>query len=113
MKYYNIETFVIRKGDNQMLTLKQIADAARAAAEEYPIKNIYLFGSYANGTATTDSDVDLLVEFIRDGGISLLTIISLKHRLEDLLGRSVDVISYPIPDDSILEIERTVPLYAA
>ncbi len=96
-----------------MLTIEQITKAASAAAKEYPIKSISLFGSYANGTSTEDSDVDLLVEFIRDGGISLLTIISLKYRMEDLLGKTVDVVSVPIPEDSLLEIERAVPLYAA
>jgi predicted nucleotidyltransferase len=41
-----------------MLTIQQFAD--RIAAEFQP-ERIILFGSYAYGTATPDSDVDLLV----------------------------------------------------
>ena len=96
-----------------MLTINQIAEAAKTAAAEYPITRIDLFGSYANGTNTENSDVDLLVEFDRSQIITLLTLSGLKIRMEELLNTPVDVISSPIPKDSILEIEKVVPLYAA
>ena len=96
-----------------MLTLEQIADAAKAVAAEYPIARIDLFGSYANGTNTEKSDVDILVEFNKGERITLITLSGLKLRLEELLNISVDVISSPIPDGSILEIEKVVSLYAA
>ena len=95
-----------------MLTIDQITEAAKTAAAEYPITRIDLFGSYANGTNTEKSDVDLLVEF-ETAAISLLTLSSLKIRMEELLNISVDVIHSPIPEDSIIEIEKVVPLYAA
>ena len=44
-----------------MLTLEMIRQAVRQAAAEYPVKRVELFGSYANGTADADSDVDFLV----------------------------------------------------
>ena len=96
-----------------MLTINQIAEAAKTAAAEYPITRIDLFGSYANGTNTENSDVDLLVEFDRSQIITLLTLSGLKIRMEELLNTPVDVISSPIPKDSILEIEKVVSLYAA
>ncbi len=96
-----------------MLTLDQITNAAKKVAKEYPIKAIHLFGSYANGTNTENSDVDLLVEFIENNGVSLITICSLKIRMEELLNKEVDVIHAPIPENSILEIDKVVPLYAA
>lgn len=96
-----------------MLTLEQIADAAKTVAAEYPIARIDLFGSYANGTNTEKSDVDILVEFNKGERITLITLSGLKLRLEELLNISVDVISSPIPDGSILEIEKVVSLYAA
>ena len=96
-----------------MLTISQITEAAKTAAAEYPIKRIDLFGSYANGTNTEKSDVDLLVEFSKNARVSLLTLSSLKNRIEELLNTPVDVIHSPIPEDSILEIEKVVPLYAA
>ncbi len=95
-----------------MLTLNQIAEAARTAAEEYPVTRIDLFGSYANGTNTKDSDVDLLVEF-ESQYVSLLVLSGLKIRLEELLNTPVDIVHYPAPEGSVLEIEKVVPIYAA
>ena len=100
------------KGVDAMLTIKQISDAAETVAKEFPILSISLFGSYADGRNTPNSDVDLLIEF-KNVHVSLLTLISIKYRFEDLLGVSVDVIHAPIPKDSILEINKVVPLYAA
>lgn len=94
-----------------MLTIKQIEEAAIIAANEFPIKSINLFGSYASGKNTPRSDVDLLVEFTKP--ITLITLCSLKLRMEELLGTSVDVIHAPVSEDSIIEIDKVVPLYAA
>ena len=95
-----------------MLSLQQIIDAANIAAKEYPITRIELFGSYADGRNTPESDVDLLVEF-KTRSISLITLCSLKNRMEELLGTPVDVIHSPIPKGSIIEVGKVVPLYAA
>ena len=95
-----------------MLTIEQITAAAQTVAKEYPITKIELFGSYANGTNTPDSDVDLLIEF-KTSSISLITLSSVKNRMEELLNTPVDVIHSPIPKGSILEIDKVVPLYAA
>ena len=94
-----------------MLTIREIADAAKTAAAEFPIKRMDLFGSYANGTSTDKSDVDLLVEFTQP--ITLITLCSLKLRMEELLGISVDVIHAPISEDSMIELDKVVALYAA
>ena len=96
-----------------MLTIDQITTAAETVAKEFPIKTITLFGSYAEGTNTEQSDVDLLVEFSPDSCITLLTISGIKIMMEELLKTSVDVITVPIPKDSILEINKVVQLYAA
>ena len=95
-----------------MLTLQQILDSISLVAQEYPIKKAELFGSYANGTNHADSDVDLLLEF-EQPHVSLLTLNSVKYRLEDILNANVDVVHGPLPQDSLLEIERRIPLYGA
>ena len=46
-----------------MLTVQQIADSVSVASREYPLRKVELFGSYASGKNTPQSDVDLLVEF--------------------------------------------------
>ena len=94
-----------------MLTIKQIENAAKTVAHEFPIKDIKLFGSYANGTNTPESDVDLLVEFSKP--ITLIILCSLKFRLEEILDAPVDVIHTPVSKDSIIEIDKVVSLYAA
>ena len=96
-----------------MLTIKQISDAAKTVAKEFPIIGIHLFGSYAENRNTKDSDVDILVEFSPQSRVTLLTICAVKCRMEELLNTPVDVITLPIPRDSILEINKVVPLYAA
>ena len=58
--------------------------------EQFGVKQLALFGSFAAGTATKDSDVDLVVEFDRPVGLKF---VSLAGYLEKLLGRKVDVLT--------------------
>ena len=44
-----------------MVTMGQIREVSRRIAAEFRPRRIVLFGSYASGTATEDSDVDLLI----------------------------------------------------
>ena len=95
------------------MRVKEIDEIKRAilkVAEEYPLKKVKLFGSYANNKANGNSDIDLLVEF-KNNDVTLLTLTSLKYRLEDLLGIDVDIIEMPVPKESIIQIERTIDLY--
>ena len=96
-----------------MLTIEQIMTAAETVAKEFPITGISLFGSYAEKRNTEDSDVDILVEFSSQISVTLLTVCAVKYRMEELLNTPVDVITLPIPEDSILEINKALPLYAA
>lgn len=90
--------------------IDEIKHAILKVSCEYPLKKVKLFGSYADNKANDDSDIDLLVEF-NNNEITLLTLTGLKYRLEDLLGINVDIIEMPVPEDSILQIERTMDLY--
>ena len=95
-----------------MLTIQQIADSVNVASREYPLRKVELFGSYASGKNTSQSDVDLLVEFTQPR-VSVLTISALQVRMEELLGTDVDIIHGPLPEDSLLEVNRRIPLYGA
>lgn len=55
----------------------------------YGVKSLAIFGSVARGEARPDSDVDILVEFERPVGF--FRFVRLKRRLEELLGRNVDL----------------------
>ena len=65
------------------------------------IDKLYLFGSYARGEETQDSDVDLFVEFNDDA--SLLDHSKLHVEIEDLLDRKVDLVTSE-KDDPFLEL---------
>lgn len=95
-----------------MLTIKRITEIVSEVAREYDVRKITLFGSYADGRNTSESDIDLLVEFNSEN-VSLLTIASLKYRLEELFGVDVDVIHAPLDKDAMIMPQRMVEIYAA
>ena len=45
----------------EILSLEMIAEIVKPIAIKYQVEAIYLFGSYARGEATADSDLDFLV----------------------------------------------------
>ncbi len=77
-----------------MLTRETLAELLRKEyaylASEYGVKRIGFFGSYAGGTPTETSDVDLVVEFDRPIGFRF---VEFTEHLEHLLGRRVDVLT--------------------
>ena len=93
-----------------MLTHEQIVLAVEKAATKFPLTKVSYFGSYADGKATEESDLDVLVEFTTDA-VSLLKIIDLKHNLEEELSIKVDVLHAPLPEKSRLIIRKTIPVY--
>ncbi|MEX2162291.1 MAG: nucleotidyltransferase family protein [Anaerolineales bacterium] len=60
-------------------------------ATKHGARNVRVFGSVARGQATTDSDLDLLVEL--EPGRTLLDHAGLLLDLQDLLGIDVDVVT--------------------
>ncbi len=73
----------------------QLRDTISSYFATQPVQKAWLFGSYARGEETADSDVDILVVFDKDGGksISLLKHIKIALELEDILGKKVDLIT--------------------
>ncbi len=68
------------------------------------VSSLAVFGSVARGDSSPDSDLDLLVEFIRP--IGLFEFIRLKLFLERVTGRRVDLVTpdalHPVLKDQIL-----------
>jgi predicted nucleotidyltransferase len=52
-----------------------------------------LFGSVARGDATSNSDIDLLVDLLPGGGNELLRVSGIAEELSVLLGIRVDVVA--------------------
>lgn len=59
--------------------------------EKYSVSYLGVFGSYIRGEQTSDSDLDVLVEFDKTPG--LLKYIELEYYLSDLLGVKVDLVT--------------------
>jgi predicted nucleotidyltransferase len=59
-------------------------------AAGYGVSSLALFGSYVRGEQRADSDLDVLVTFVRKPG--LFRFIALENELSDLLGVKVDLV---------------------
>ncbi|SOD89391.1 nucleotidyltransferase family protein [Caenispirillum bisanense] len=61
--------------------------------ERFGIASLALFGSTVRNTARRESDVDLLVEFQEGRPDGMLEFVELKHVLESIVGRPVDLVT--------------------
>jgi len=61
--------------------------------EKYRIPAMYLFGSYARGEATEDSDLDFLIDTTGTDLTSLLRLGALYCDLEEAFGKRIDLIT--------------------
>ena len=77
------------------MTLEKIKLIAHPACREFGVKRLDLFGSLSRGTATADSDVDLIVEFENPDIHPSKRFFGLLHRLEDELQCKVDLLTIP------------------
>lgn len=76
------------------IDLNDIKNKAIPILKEAGVSRSAIFGSYVRGDNTEKSDVDILVELPSDK--SLFDVIDLKLKLEDTLGKSVDIIEYDV-----------------
>lgn len=72
-----------------ILSLSRIKEIVKPIALKYKVKEIYLFGSYARGEATSESDLDFLVFGGEDFKLTL--IFSLAEELREAFQKNVDV----------------------
>ena len=70
----------------------QIEDKSfTAILQKYHVKELAICGSRSRGDYRNGSDIDFLVEFLKDSRIDLFDFVELKLELEDLLGIQVDL----------------------
>ncbi len=74
-----------------MLDISTIQTQIAPLCKRHDILWLGLFGSFARGEDTDESDMDFLVEFSRRK--SLLALIRLKNELNEVLGRQVDLVT--------------------
>lgn len=84
--------------------LEDIKKKALPILKEVGVSRSSLFGSIVRGETRKDSDIDMLVELPK--GRSLLDLVRLQRKLEEALGKKVDVVTYssihPLLKDYIL-----------
>lgn len=74
-----------------MPDIDEIQRIVAPIAHFYGVKRLYLFGSYAKGTASEKSDVDLLVE--KGKPMSLLKLSGMRQMVQEALNLSVDLVT--------------------
>jgi predicted nucleotidyltransferase len=70
--------------------LEQLRTIKPALQQEFPLRRMALFGSWARNEQSEGSDVDILVEVDPSLGLRFVT---LAERLESLLEQHVDLVS--------------------
>lgn len=98
-------------GEGMSPSMRKLLAARRpgilAAAAAGGARNVRLFGSAARGEEGADSDVDFVVSL--DPGRTLLDLTRIETRLEQLMGRRVDVVT----EESVREPIRSTALREA
>ena len=72
---------------------EQLSRLVTPIAVKYHIPAVYLFGSYARGTAREYSDIDLLIDTSGTEIKSLLQLSAIMLELEAVTGKTVDLIT--------------------
>jgi len=86
-------------------SIEEIKQKILPILNNYGVKRVALFGSCVRDEMDEDSDIDILVDIEAD--ISLLDFVGLKQRIEEILGRKIDLVEYntlkPLLRDKILK----------
>ena len=83
MCYNKIMIFTIDEIRNKINENKQFFE------RNFSVKNFFLFGSYAKGLQTNESDIDLLVEFSKE--VDMFTMVDLQECLANLFNKKIDL----------------------
>ena len=73
-------------------TIQAIKKRVLPILKQHGIKRAAVFGSYASGLQTRNSDVDILVDIRKN--ISLLDFVGIKLQIEEALHKKIDLVEY-------------------
>ena len=75
------------------MSRNDIISSVREYFKDQPVQRAWIFGSYARGEETPDSDIDLLVVFDHQNAeIGLMEYVRMINDLTNRLGRQVDLV---------------------
>jgi len=75
------------------MTLDEIEKVVTPACDQFNVRRLDVFGSFARGEADSSSDIDLLVEFDDPADRPSKRFFGLLHYLEDHLDRQIDLVT--------------------
>lgn len=76
-----------------MISLADITSVVSRVLPHYDVRQAYLFGSFARGDQTPDSDIDLRLAC--GDSMTFGSLYELSLELEEKLGRKVDIVTNP------------------
>ena len=98
---------------NNMKSIEEIKAAVSKHAPQYHIKSVKLFGSYATGKATENSDIDLLVEYEQEP--SIMSFYAFKDHIKNELKTPVDTLQFPLKEHLLFypnfKVTKTIDIY--
>lgn len=74
------------------ISVNEIKNKVLPVLKEAGVTRSSLFGSYVHGEQKENSDIDILIDLPKDK--SLFDVVELKYKLEDVLGKKVDLVEY-------------------
>ena len=77
-----------------MISPSDISTAVSRVLARYDVREAYLFGTFARGEQTPDSDIDL--RLVCGSTMTFGTLYELSLELEKELGRKVDIVTNPL-----------------
>ena len=95
-----------------MITIEDIKKQSKEVFRMYPVRRVSVFGSFAKGQQTEESDIDML---IRDSDIGILDISNMQQQLSDLFHMKIDLVEeddlsevfkFLIKDDEVVIYEK-------
>ena len=93
----------MQKPTNREQVIQSLRDQLPLLQERYGVVRMALFGSFAKGTPTDTSDVDLLVELSRPLGLEF---VELANDIEEVLGRKADLATFETLSQSLRSTRR-------
>lgn len=88
-----------------MISPTDISTSASRVLTQYDVSEAYLFGSFARGEQTPDSDIDL--RLICGNTMTFGALYELSHELEKELGRKVYIVTNP-PEHMRLPFRKSI-----
>ncbi len=91
-----LEQYGITDESHGILAVEDIKSKLKAVFDRYAVDYCYLFGSYAKGTATETSDVDLMIA----ADVTGMKFFGLVESVREALHKNVDVLDFAQLNDN-------------